>query len=108
MQHRTVTDVRAAENIVGDAGPFRLLPRSDDDIRSEIVRELLLCGLWRDPACIQVHVRLGIVRLPGRVETKTLIPVCMRPVSSVEGAIDVVNELSYDFDDTRPAASVRR
>jgi len=82
---------------------LHLFLRSDDDIRDEIVREVLVHAMWQDPSRVHVQVRDGVVHLSGNVETRNLIPICVRLTASVEGVVDVVNDLSYDFDDTRPA-----
>jgi hypothetical protein len=39
--------------------------------------------------------------LSGRLQTKSLIPIYVRLANTLEGVVDVVNDLSYDFNNTR-------
>ncbi|QKG27124.1 CBS domain-containing protein [Actinomadura verrucosospora] len=75
--------------------------RGDDDIRDEIVVDVLVCRLWQDPSEVSVQVRDGVVRLSGRLELKSLIPVLVRMTAATEGVVDVIGDLSYERDDTR-------
>ncbi|MFG2006248.1 CBS domain-containing protein [Spirillospora sp. NPDC048911] len=88
--------------IVSRADLLRVFLRSDDDIRDEIIREVLVEHLWQDPSTIQIQVNEGAVALTGRVELKTMIPTLTRLTAGTEGVVDVVAQLGYDSDDTRP------
>lgn len=81
--------------------------RSDDEIRDEIVYDVLVSRLWQDPSEVHVEVREGVVRLSGRMELKSLIPVVVRMTAATEGVVDVVGDLAYEHDDTRPTAYPR-
>ena len=86
--------------IVTRSDLLRLFMRPDEEIRDEIVREVLVRDLRQDPARIGVQVRDGVVTLTGEVETKSLVPVCERLVAATEGVVDVVNRLGFARDDT--------
>jgi CBS domain-containing protein len=81
--------------------------RSDAAIRDEIIDDVLVCRLWQDPAEVHVRVQEGVVHLTGRVEQKSLIPIIVRMTAATEGVVDVVQNLGYDHDDTRPTAYPR-
>jgi CBS domain-containing protein len=81
--------------------------RSDDEIRGEIVYDVLVSRLWQDPSEVHVDVREGVVRLSGRMELKSLIPIVVRMTAATEGVVDVVSDLAYDHDDTHPTAYPR-
>ncbi|GAA2437584.1 CBS domain-containing protein [Actinomadura vinacea] len=86
--------------IVTRSDLLRLFLRSDEDIRDEIIREVLVRGLWQDPSRIHVRVHEGVVGLSGQLETKSLVPVCVRLAAATEGVVDVVNDLTFVHDDT--------
>ncbi|WP_141576796.1 CBS domain-containing protein [Actinomadura sp. WMMA1423] len=81
--------------------------RSDPAIRDEIIEDVLISRLWQDPAEVHVRVLEGVVHLTGRVERKSLIPIIVRMTAATEGVVDVVQNLGYDYDDTRPTAYPR-
>lgn len=81
--------------------------RGDDDIHDEIVYDVLVGRLWQDPSEVHIEVHQGIVRLSGRVELKSLIPIVVRMTAATEGVIDVINDLGYQHDDTHPTAYPR-
>nr|BFE38383.1 CBS domain-containing protein [Actinomadura rugatobispora] len=91
--------------IVTRSDLLRLFLRSDEDIRDEIIREVLIRGLWQDPARIRVRVHEGVVGLSGRLETRSLVAVCVRLTAATEGVVDVVDELTFVHDDTAIPAS---
>lgn len=103
-----------AAPVVGDDGRLagivarrdllRVFHRSDADIRDEVIRDVLICKLWQDPAELHVRVQEGVVHLTGRVELKSLIPIVVRMTAATEGVVDVVHDLGYDTDDTHPIA----
>jgi CBS-domain-containing membrane protein len=88
--------------IVTRSDLLRLFLRPDEDIRQEIVREVLFRGMWQDPARVHVHVDDGVVTLSGTLDAKSLIPVLVKLTTAVDGVIDVISDLSFDYDDTRP------
>ncbi|TYB40158.1 CBS domain-containing protein [Actinomadura chibensis] len=93
--------------IVARRDLLRVFHRSDADIRDEIVRDVLIHRLWQDPAEVNVRVQEGVVHIIGRVEQKSLIPIIVRMTAATEGVVDVVHDLAYDHDDTRPTSFPR-
>lgn len=81
--------------------------RSDNDIHDEIVYDVLVSRLWQDPSELHVHVHQGVVRLSGRTELKSLIPIVVRMTAATEGVVNVINDLDYQHDDTHPTAYPR-
>jgi CBS-domain-containing membrane protein len=94
-QHRLV-------GIVSRADLLRLFLRHDEAIRREILEEVLLHGLWIDPLSMTVTVQDGIVTLTGQLERKSLVSMALHMTRRVPGVVDVVNQLSFDWDDDRP------
>ncbi|ACY97608.1 MULTISPECIES: CBS domain-containing protein [Thermomonospora] len=86
--------------IVARSDVLRVFLRSDEEIREDVVEQVIVRTLWQDPSTVQVRVHDGVVHLSGRVETKSLIPILTRFVAEVDGVVDVTEELTYEFDDS--------
>jgi CBS domain-containing protein len=94
--------------VVGDDGRLvgivtprdllRVYLRSADEIRAEIVGEVLT-SFHTDPALVKVTVADGVVTLDGEVEKRSMIPLVVRMTHSVDGVVDVVDQLSFAIDD---------
>jgi BON domain len=89
--------------VVGILTPRNLLKvylRTDDDIRSEILGEVVGHYLGCDPDRAKVAVTDGILTLRGEVERKNIVPLAGRMARAADGVVDVVNELAYAIDDS--------
>jgi CBS domain-containing protein len=75
--------------------------RPDDEVRREILDEVIRHDLLMGPERFDVHVRDGVVVLQGSCERRSLIPIVVRAVQGVEGVVRVENRLGYDLDDIR-------
>ena len=55
-------------------------------------------------------MRDGVVKLTGRIERRSLIPIVVRLADAAEGVVRVQGWLTFDLDDTRlqPSASNRQ
>ncbi|MGH3656010.1 MAG: CBS domain-containing protein [Micromonosporaceae bacterium] len=73
--------------------------RPDDQVRAEVVREVVRPVLSATDEQVQVRVADGVVTLSGAVERRSLVPIADQMTRSVNGVVDVVNELGYDIDD---------
>jgi CBS domain-containing protein len=100
--------VKAGElvGIVTRTDLVRAFVRSDNDIRDEIVDDVLRKTLWLDvPEVIRVDVERGAVRLHGHLETSSDASLLVRLVSRVPGVVSVETGLSWATDDmSREAA----
>lgn len=85
--------------IVSRADLLKVFLRCDEEIRHEVVRDVIERTLWIDPLTIRVEVRDGVVLLQGQVERRSLIPVFVSLVQRVEGVVGVDARLSYEVDD---------
>lgn len=95
--------------IVTRADLLTVFLRDDDEIRDEIVDEVIKRTLWEDPNRVRVEVSDGVATLTGQVELDTLVPITANLVAAVPGVVDVVNELSYaaKADERVPTAAPR-
>ena len=104
---RRLLVVGADEQLVGIVTPHDLLRvylRSDEEIRDEIVNDIVVHFLATNPANVAITVTDGVVTLAGELEKKSMIPMAIRMAQAVDGVVDVVGQLSFAIDDThRPA-----
>ncbi len=90
--------------IVSRRDLVRLYTRSDHEIQ-QAVSEGVLRSLWIDPALLRIRVRSGIVTLSGHLDRRSLAGVVVAFTRATPGVVDVVDELTYDFDDSDLATS---
>ena len=91
--------------LVGIVTPHDLLRvylRSDEEIRDEIVNDILAGCLATNPALVQVTVTDGVVTLAGELGQKSMIPPAFRMTQAVDGVVDVTGQLCFAVDDTHP------
>lgn len=95
--------------IVSRKDLLKIFLRSDEDIREEIVKEVIEGKLWLAPheGNIQVAVDDGLVTLSGWTDRKTLGDIAADLAAAVEGVVRVDNVMTYKLDDTRIRPEVR-
>jgi CBS-domain-containing membrane protein len=94
--------------LIGVVGPrdlLRVFLRPDDEIRAEVINDVLAGYLATNPALVKVEVADGVVRLSGELERKSMLALIWPAIRDIEGVIDAEGELGYAFDDdvTLPA-----
>ncbi len=89
--------------IVSRADIVRVFNRSDDEIRTEIVGDLLPRVLWIDPKRLRVSCDEGVVSLQGQLATKVDAELVEYMARRVDGVIDVDASLSWEFDPAEQA-----
>ena len=85
--------------IISRSDLLKVFDRSDQDIRREIIEEVIVGEFMMAPSRFFLHVTDGVVLLQGRVERRNLLPYLVRAVQGVEGVVRVENRLTYDIDD---------
>ena len=83
---------------------LRVYLRSADEIRAEIVGEVLT-SFRTNPALVKVTVADGVVTLDGEMGKRSMIPLAIRMAHAVDGVVDVVDRLAFAIDDTHPPAA---
>jgi CBS domain-containing protein len=94
--------VDEASRIVGIVSRSDLLAvfaRGDEEIRSEIVEDVITRTLLLDPELFHVAVTNGVVELEGQAERRTDAILVERLAASVAGVVDVRGRLTYRLDD---------
>jgi CBS domain-containing protein len=98
--------------IVSRRDLLQVFMRTDEELREEIVGKLIPQLLWPVPDSIRVDVRWNVVTLTGQVDRKSDIDVLARLARGLDGVVDLVNHLTYRWDDQaqqpRDAAPIAR
>ncbi|MGH3222466.1 MAG: CBS domain-containing protein [Streptosporangiaceae bacterium] len=85
--------------IVSRSDVLSVFDRSDEEIRKEIVDDVILHGFLQDPRMFAVTVKAGVVTMQGSPETAALGRDIVRMVRHVQGVVAVRDRLSYTADD---------
>jgi CBS domain-containing protein len=85
--------------IVSRADLLSVFLRKDEDIRRDVLEEVVGRSLWAEPADLRVHVRDGVVSLAGRVETRSQAEAVVSLTHLIEGVVAVRDELTFEVDD---------
>jgi len=86
--------------IVSRRDLLRMHTRSDRDIRADVVEQVLRHTLWVDPEAMTVDVDRGTVTLHGRLDNRSLARLAVEFTAEVAGVVSVVDQLTWDFDDS--------
>ena len=56
--------------------------------------------MWIEPGVVDVSAERGVVTLRGTVDRKSTAQIIVQLCTGLPGVVDVVDELSYEYDDT--------
>ncbi|MFF1680075.1 CBS domain-containing protein [Streptomyces sp. NPDC058256] len=79
---------------------LQIFLRTDDEIRQDVAKDVVVDSLWLAPQTILVDVHDGVVTLKGQLERLSDKSVALRMTSQVDGVVGVIDELSYRIDDS--------
>lgn len=85
--------------IVSRSDLLRVYLRPDSEIEHDVVEEVLRRTLWVEPGTVRVKVDQGVVTLTGRTDRHSTRQLALQLTRAVSGVVDVVDELSFEFDD---------
>lgn len=94
--------------VVSPRDLLRVFLRPDDEIRTQVIADVLTGYLGTNAAMVRVRVTDGVVRLAGELERKSMLALLTPAVRAVDGVVDVEGQLSYAIDDTWPAPHPER
>jgi CBS-domain-containing membrane protein len=86
--------------IVSRRDLLKAFQQPDAAIRDEVVEQVLRRVLWVEPTQVYVKVHDGVVTLSGELDRRSTIDVAVALTRSVDGVVDVVDDLTYHYDDT--------
>lgn len=95
-----VDDQGTLHGIVSRGDLLRVYLRSDDALQEEVREQVLRRTLWIDPKTMTVDVKDGVVTLGGTADRRTTAQIIVRLTETVDGVVEVVDKLAYDYDDT--------
>ncbi|OKH98132.1 hypothetical protein A6A06_28345 [Streptomyces sp. CB02923] len=78
---------------------LKVFLRPDEEIREELITEVLVRTLGLEPGTLGVSVRAGVVTLSGRLERSSEVPMALRMAGRIDGVVAVVDQLEYAHDD---------
>jgi len=81
--------------IVSRTDVLAVYDRPDDEIRQEIIDNVIVLGFLRDPDQFTVEVQAGVVTLTGDPESASLGQDLVRKIRHVQGVVAVRDRLSY-------------
>ncbi|WP_369386528.1 CBS domain-containing protein [Streptomyces sp. CG1] len=76
--------------------------RPDEEIRQEVMDEVLVRTLWLTPHAIDVSVDEGVVTLTGHLERRSEARIALAMARRLDGVVDVVDRLTHRLNDMRP------
>ncbi|QEU90119.1 CBS domain-containing protein [Streptomyces kanamyceticus] len=74
--------------------------RADDEIRHEVIEQVLVRTLWLAPQTITIEVRDGVVTFEGKLERRSEIPIVLHMTREIDGVVAVVDKLTFHVDDS--------
>ena len=106
MRRLIVVDERGKiSGIVSRSDLLQVFLRSDEDLLEDIVENLIppLMLAVQQPIVVDVHD--NVVTLRGEVDRKSDVEILGRLTKELDGVVDVVNRLSYRWDDSSGVSS---
>lgn len=106
MQERNVrrlivVDARGRiAGIVSRSDLLQVFLRGDEELRHEIVEELIPALLLDSPKGLRVDVRWNVVTLTGEVDRRSDAEMIARLTSDLDGVVGVVDHLTFRWDDS--------
>jgi CBS domain-containing protein len=91
--------------IVSRSNLLQVFLRTDAELQAEVAGTLVP-ALVLSPSGVRVEVRSNVVTLSGEVDRKTDVGILIRSTRELDGVVDVVDRLTYVWDDTAAPATV--
>jgi len=89
-----VDDAGRLVGIVSRVDVLSVFDRPDDEIRDEVVREIIVADFALDPTPFEVTVNCGIVTITGQVASRAIAPQLITAIRHAEGVVGVRDRLS--------------
>ena len=99
-----VDDRGRIAGIVTRSDLLQIFLRTDEDLRQEVVRTIIPAIIPGDAETVEVDVQANVITLSGVVDRRSDSDILSRVSREIDGVVDVVNQLTYRWDDARPPA----
>jgi CBS domain-containing protein len=86
--------------IVSRSDLLQVFLRTDEELREEVKHQLIPAVLIDQSRPIGVDVRWNVVTLSGVVDRKSDARILTRLTRELDGVVEVIDQLQYDWDDT--------
>ena len=96
-----VNDRGRVVGIVARSDLLKMYLRPDHDLHEDVVENVLRRMLWIDPLTVKPEVHEGVVTLTGSLDRRSTAELAVHITKSVPGVIQVVDQISFEFDDVR-------
>lgn len=93
--------------IVSRMDVLSVFARPDEEIRDEVVREIIAAEFALDPGAFDVAVTSGIVTVTGRADNQAVARQLAEAVQHVEGVVEVRDRITYPPPDESEASFLR-
>jgi CBS domain-containing protein len=90
--------------IVSRRDLLQVFLRTDEDLRDEVVSHILRSVVPGDADGLDVAVSSNVITLSGEVDRRSDSDILGRLARDVDGVVDVVNMLTFRWDDLKPRA----
>ena len=90
--------------IVSRRDLLQVFLRTDEDLRDEVVARILRSVVPGDAEGLDVEVLANVITLSGEVDRRTDAEILGRLARDLDGVVDVVNRLTFRWDDLKPRA----
>jgi CBS-domain-containing membrane protein len=94
-----IDDLGRLVGIVSRGDLLKVHLRHDDDIRHDVVTEVLHRILGINDDAVTVRVAEGVVTLSGRLDRRSAAEIACHLAAQVSGVVRVVDEIAFDYDD---------
>jgi CBS domain-containing protein len=92
--------------VVSRSDLLQVFLRTDEELLEEIASKVIPAILLSAPSGLTVHVSSNVVTLSGEVDRRSDAEILARVTREVDGVVDVVDRLTFRWDDRRPGAHV--
>jgi CBS domain-containing protein len=89
--------------IVSRSDLLQVFLRTDEELRDEVLSTIIPSMILSTPEEVQVVVRWNVVTLTGEVDRKSDAEILTRMTRDLDGVVEVVDRLSYRWDDSAAA-----
>jgi CBS domain-containing protein len=89
--------------VVSRSDLLQVFLRTDEELRDEIVDRLIPALMLPADQPLGVDVRYNVVTLTGEVDRRSDAEILVRMARELDGVVEVVNQLTYRWDDSRQA-----
>jgi CBS domain-containing protein len=104
VRRLVVVDERGKiEGIVSRSDLLQVFLRTDEELRDDVFSIIIPELFLPDSETIKVRVHWNVVTISGEVDRKSDVEILTRLTRHVDGVVDVVNQLTYRWDDTTAA-----